>query len=770
MKHRVSFFFCTALLLLPVTITAGDGLPVLDLPTIADRSVWDAFADETTARWIGNARQEEAREYPPYDEDLFLEYSRTGERGAFDRRHGGVIARYESMVLAELVENEGRFLPAIVAATDEILAEPTWVLSAHDSSLDSFYGRAPSVDLASSRRGMVLALASVLLEPVLPPEVVEQMRAAVETRVLAPYRDAVVSGDIPIGLWWINTTNNWNSVCHLGVVTAALAIESDPVRQSQVVDGMNTHLPLFLDGFTDDGYCSEGLGYWNYGFGHFVMLSEFVRRASDGRDDWLESEKAVSAALFPFRLELAGNTYPIFADGVIGTRPSPVLLDYLARRIKAIGTVHTDRVGLGAASLQEILSYGLYDDSAPIAEPGFSPLDPKRGFFPEAGLLVFRPEGSAARMALALKAGHNGEHHNHNDVGSLVVAVDHTHLVIDPGAEVYTARTFSARRYESDILNSFGHPVPRIGGQLQSVGSEYHGSILSTEFSESEDRAVLDLAPAYAVEGLLALTRAVVFSRLESGSVTVTDTVELAQPESFETALTTYGKWQPKGPNRALLYEGAAALEISWTSTSADIVVSTQPIEGRMRHSSQPLRIAFTTTAPVTGASITLTMKPAGSPESYEVDMSGYSPRLDQAVRVQAEDAIDEKGGAIMILGKINADGLAFKNWDDLGHALSWKFPVARAGDYALRLRYCHAQPGVSRRELSWHGQVGRSTAVFPPTGGWSSFSDDWSTIYAGNAGMPIITHLEAGPQTLTMVNSNGESLNLDWIELVPAD
>ena len=41
----------------------------------------------------------------------------------------------------------------------------------------------------------------------------------------------------------------------------------------------------YLTGFTPDGYCSEGMGYWNYGFGNYVELGALCRNATRGELD-----------------------------------------------------------------------------------------------------------------------------------------------------------------------------------------------------------------------------------------------------------------------------------------------------------------------------------------------------------------------------------------------------------------------------------------------------------------------------------------------------
>ena len=92
------------------------------------------------------------------------------------------------------------------------------------------------------------------------------------------------------------------------------------------------------------------------------------------------------------------------------------------------------------------------------------------------------------------------EHHNHNGVGTFIVAVGNSELIADVGGEVYTRRTFSPQRYESNVLNSYGHSVPVIHNQLQwphvrGKGKEgiYKSDILNTNLSDMEDSMKLDL-------------------------------------------------------------------------------------------------------------------------------------------------------------------------------------------------------------------------------------------------------------------------------------
>src|SRR5207237_6214965 len=124
--------------------------------------------------------------------------------------------------------------------------------------------------------------------------------------------------------------------------------------------------------------------------------------------------------------------------------------------------------------------------------------DPLRSWFPDQSVLVARgAPGSRFRLSVAFQGAHNAQNHNHNDVGEFIVVVGKVPVLPDIGAEVYTQRTFSARRYESRALNSWGHDVPVIAGKLQSAGREAQAKVLKTQFTDSHDAVVLDIRSAY---------------------------------------------------------------------------------------------------------------------------------------------------------------------------------------------------------------------------------------------------------------------------------
>ncbi|HEY8599253.1 MAG TPA: heparinase II/III family protein, partial [Thermomicrobiales bacterium] len=129
---------------------------------------------------------------------------------------------------------------------------------------------------------------------------------------------------------------------------------------------------------------------------------------------------------------------------------------------------------------------------------------------PASGIarLTARTEAGAP-IALAIKAGHNDEHHNHNDIGSFVLHVADETLLADPGPGRYERDYFNERRYESPFANSLGHSVPRIAGRLQGTGRAFAGALTigANDAPTSSKTATVEFARAYPVAHLTTARR-----------------------------------------------------------------------------------------------------------------------------------------------------------------------------------------------------------------------------------------------------------------------
>lgn len=587
---------------------------------ITDRSAWNKLArNDSFKEVISEAQTLLSEPIPDQPDDLFLDFSRTGNRTRWQRVSGLRRGRVQTFVLAECLENQGRFLPAFEEIVRVLCSERTWVMPAHDAKLANFNGTSIDIDLGSSMLAWSLASADYLLGDKLSPEVRRLLHENLNRRIFGPYQDMVLGKREKN--WWLTGTNNWNAVCLAGVTGSALAVIDSPRDRAFFILAAENYSKHFLEGFTDDGYCSEGLGYWNYGFGYYVMLSEMIYQATNGKVDLLEAPKVKQAARFGSEIEIINGVYPAFADCSINAQPGSRLMYYLSRRF-SMGLRSWEKIDSvsPSSSLYECMMYSFANSASatPLAErasqgPGI------RSWFDQAGILVCRPgPNSASSLGVALKGGHNQEHHNHNDVGSFVVVLGDKPLLLDPGGEVYTARTFSSRRYESNVLNSFGHPVPVVAGKLQRTGSQARGRVVRHDFTDDTDTLVLDISSAYDVAELKKLERKFVYRRLDGGSLTVTDEVAFSRPCDFGTALITFNQWKKLSASSLVIYDQKEALRVEIAVSGADpsaglktgFEIRPETIQEDLSGRKKPARLGINLTQPVTGAVVSLTISP----------------------------------------------------------------------------------------------------------------------------------------------------------------
>ncbi len=515
--------------------------------SISDRTVWDRLAATAGGKRILKLANEELKnKIPDCPDALYLEFSTpgNGNRTHYEKPYFNRTRMLQRLMLGECLENKGRFLPKIVECIETLCAERSWTMPAHDRNLSAFRGERMNVDLGGAHRAQELASTLAVLNGVLPPETVAKARAELERRTFAPVRrccQAKKEKDCN-PMWWFQGRANWTAVCHSCVVRAALAVIEDRNDRAIFVEGAERCVPGFLSGFTEDGYCSEGLGYWNYGWGHFLMLALAVREATDGKLDFCASEKARTVMKFGTGVLVAGCRAAPIADGGGNLENGVLQLGHLIWPDLPMTAKATVRAPLfDGFSRSSLLDFGQWDRMPKAAVADY----PIRTEFPFAQMFVLRPGNSDMPFRLSVKAGHNGEFHNHNDIGTYAVFIGENQLAGDPGGSEYTAKTFGAHRYEIKVINSYGHPVPVLNGCLQMPGTKFAGKILNTEFTAARDTVTFDIRGGYGEDAAVqSLVRTFVYDR-ENKTVTVTDNVTFKSSGTFSVPVLTAGTMEP---------------------------------------------------------------------------------------------------------------------------------------------------------------------------------------------------------------------------------
>jgi len=589
--------------------------PRVFMPPASDRATWDALPLDKI-KFVQIAEDDLKQSIPQLTEELYLDFMESGQREPFTVPYNQWIDRASSLALAEGLEFKGRFLPALRETILEILSEPSWVYPMHDGPHGwlCLKGGQLYVDLGAAVRAGELATIDGWLGAQLGDDIRLRIREEVKRRVIDPYLGYVYGSDRSPGWWWVVATTNWNSVCHAGVAYATMALIEDKLTRAKVTASAARHTELYFEGFTSDGYISEGLGYWNYGFGHFTVLAETLLRATRGEIDLYRAHaaKVGAVASYPIRCEIAASHYPAFSDCPFGAMPNPWIYRILARHVvlptSAIPSKPDYRMRGSTGYLKDIdLSLPAVKPAPRIPIPDYSPL---RGYFSEAGILISRPVPSDRGIAMAAKGGHNDEMHNHNDVGSYTITCHGHPVLVDPGLEKYHLRTFSDQRYESNILNSYGHPVPFIDGVLQSVGRKAEARVLVADFTDASDRFVIDLTSAYAVPGLERVQRTFTLDRTGATALTVIDEINLSRPVHIETALITLGSFEQICGNllRVSWNEGAVIVKIDTGGEPFSLV--DEVIEETLSMEWKARRIGIKLVHPVQGLCVTFTITP----------------------------------------------------------------------------------------------------------------------------------------------------------------
>ncbi len=583
--------------------------PFAPLPPPSDRTFWDRAATQFERR----------QELLQLAEKILDEPVQTITRELYQNSYKDPDGPYRyrklyhqrseqlaALALAECLENRGRFLPKIRELATSILDEPTWVMPHHDRDGINISGKRITIDLGSSARGALLATIRRTFADSLSEKLRQRIAERIQERLLIPFRRCVSTGRIAGGFNWVLALNNWGAVCSSNLACAAITLELPKTETAQILLGVRYCMSQYLQSIPADGYCNEGIGYWNYGFGHYMMYAAALYEWSGGVIDEFHRPEAVRMARFVDRFEMQGRRFPAFSDTSMTNGVKP-FNELAAARFYGCASRRNpfwinDFLPQSALALRLLV-----DPETPPAGSGKLPL---RDFFEISQILICRTDG-AVPLSLAAKGGHNAEQHNHNDVGSYAVQLGSLAAVCDPGGEEYHAGTFTARRYQSDLINSLGHPVPKPDNTLQSPGAAFAAELLERSLSPEADRLRLNLRRAYELPGLELLERDFEFRRTGAPGVVVTDRFRFAAPRPFETAVITVASFRIVDDQTIEFFNDDYRLRLRIHSEPVPVRITAAPLRARpMTAGITPVRIALTLTEPVAAGTIRLEYTP----------------------------------------------------------------------------------------------------------------------------------------------------------------
>ncbi|WP_458112684.1 heparinase II/III-family protein [Arthrobacter sp. R1-13] len=537
---------------------------------IEDQARWSELPVTRMECLVQEAEKEKRTPWPQPLVSHYARYFRDGNRTAYEDL---VRARQErltrAVVMASLTAARASCAashasdsdPEAEAWLDEVIdgafllcEQSSWCWAAHDD----VHGRLghvvpdrdrPYLDLGAGEVAAQLAWLDHVLGTSLDrraPGLRRRIRQEVQERIISPFLEQAD--------WhWLGLdghVHNWNPWIHSNILAVALFLVDDSELQAKTVARCIEGLDRFLAVIPADGAIDEGFSYWWNGAGRALEALALLEEATAGA---LAADLPVVRALvaFPHRMHIGQKWFLNVADGralAESNLPWNMVRKWALRLGDEEAASHAEAMTAtapdGAFGLGRTLHALLERDvAAPVKAPTAPPLTAFT-YLPSVQIMVARQTpGTTKGLLVTAKGGHNGENHNHKDVGSVTVAVDGVPLLVDAGQPTYTAQTFGPDRYQIRAMQSGWHSVPVPFGLEQAAGAEFGADVKQAPTVE-DPRLVLELARAYGLAGGSRWTRTVSLDRRGS-RVRIEDNWDLppadASASSASLALATEG-------------------------------------------------------------------------------------------------------------------------------------------------------------------------------------------------------------------------------------
>lgn len=482
----------------------------ISFPSYTDRARWNRVDATLKQSIIENANKCLDYQYKFVPASSYLAYGTTGDRGIMQRPYAQNYNAVQNLVLGELVEGNGRFLPQIIKGLHNLFEMQTWALSAHLSLQGK--SKPPGVidstqniiDLGAGRTGAIVAWTYYFLGDALDklePGIKQRTASELNRRIVEPYANRT-------DFWWMalgengqKFVNNWNVWCNYNSLTCILLAEQDPIRRTALIHKTMVSVDKFLNYYKDDGACEEGPSYWSEAGGNLFLYLDLLKRVSGNKIDIFDKPLVKNIAAYIYKVYIGHGYYVNFADAHTQASPGAGLVYAFGKAVhdenmQSFGKYLSENQKFAASDIFETLNY-LFDYKAIKQTPAKEPLLPDVDY-PQTQIVVARDQKDSDKgFYFAAKGGNNDESHNHNDVGSFVLYYDAQPFLIDMGSGTYTSQTFSSRRYELLNTRSLNHNIPFVNGVEQHVGAKYKATDFDYKTSAESVNLTIGIENAY---------------------------------------------------------------------------------------------------------------------------------------------------------------------------------------------------------------------------------------------------------------------------------
>ncbi len=296
---------------------------------------------------------------------------------------------------------------------------------------------------------------------------------------------------------WVGGDNNWNQVCHGGMIAASIVTaDKNPELAAKTIARALDSIPQALAVYGPDGVYPEGSTYWSYGTSFTVMTIAMLESAF-GTDFGISDFPAfVESADFRVLSVAPSGSYYNFADcGDQRSDNGDITLAWFAKKTGNKAFFEKDRFLAAPLSMGKL---SRNDGAGLVWISQFKEKDAAKVPLVWKGdgdnpIVIFdSKDDDPLHYYLGAKGGRGTVNHGNMDAGSFVFELNGVRWVIDSGNQPYHelektgfnlwGNCQECERFTLLTKNNFGHSTLTIDDQLHNVD----GKAIITDFKDGD--------------------------------------------------------------------------------------------------------------------------------------------------------------------------------------------------------------------------------------------------------------------------------------------
>ena len=450
-----------------------------------DKKIWErARNDDAFARHRKEISEEYERVFKkrPRAHDVWevVNYPQKGQSSDLFRQ------LQSSALMALIYPDKEEYYNSLLETVWEICNEYSWAPIGH---YNDYYHVTPKdfepclIDIFAASLAFSMAEIKYLFKDKFPKLINDRISYEIRRHTINPY--------LTRKNFWETHNNNWTAVC-VGAVGGTLMYE-DPEEFKRQLPRLQASMQCYIDSYDDDGFCVEGPCYWGFGFGFFATYAMLLREFSNGEYDWFKVPKVKAISQFIQKIYLQPNVLANFSD--VNMREGYWI--GLPHMLKTVYGDAIENLPTAPATIIEYCHWAFSVRSVVYYNPDYTcdTLSNCTCYANESSFFSKRTD----YYGFILKGGNQWESHNHQDVGSFILARHNKQIFCDFGyiGPGNWPGYFGPQRNTYFQPSSFSHNVPYFNGKGQ--GGDWPGKARAV-YDEKTKIVYMDFTHGYDVK------------------------------------------------------------------------------------------------------------------------------------------------------------------------------------------------------------------------------------------------------------------------------